>query len=413
MINIDLNSQFGKIEKPLESDFKPGLSVCMIVMNEEDNIQECIKSLKNIADEIIINDTGSTDDTIEAIREMYEYADTPRITLFKSTWKDHFALARNQAIELADHKWILWVDADDRIPEHSIEGINRLKTAPLDRFFGFQVINTNDDQPIGTRFVQVRMFPNHQKIRFERRIHEQVIGRCANLGLHCFYIPAEIYHTGYENAEEKERKAIRNIRLSNMEPELIGSDPSFTMNLGDSHFILQEWEKGIDIYKKCLVIPNLENIQSDIHTMVPYYIGIGYRNLKEYRDAISWTSLAYDADKSNLNAIYALGTLYELVNEKDKALEWYRKGIEVPYKPGSIGVALDSIRIFSYQGIVNIYVDNSQYEDAVEILLKMKKDYPQLIDIYDLLAKCYGLLGLEEKKRLISEEGKKLLKGVD
>jgi len=401
--NIDLNSKFGTIKKPLESDYKDGLTVCMIVRNEENNILECLESLIPVADQIVVNDTGSKDQTGKIVRN-FKHGYDKNITRIFADWEDDFALARNQSIEMASHKWILWIDADDRIPKESIEGINLLKTAPLSGIFGFNIINTNDGQPIGTRFVQIRMFPNHPKIRFERRIHEQVMGSAAELGLYCHYIPAKIYHTGYENREERERKAIRNIRISNLEPELIGADPSFTMSLADSHFTIGEWERGISIYEKCLKIPNLKKIQSDIHTMVPYNIAMGLVHLKQYKRAIVRLEESFASNKHNLNAIYYLARLHVILNDSTIAERWFKLALETPYKPGSIGIDVDSIKMFSFIGLSNIYIKDRKYKKAIKCLLQAKRAYPNLEDLYTSLSCCYVAIGRSKKSDKIMSE---------
>ncbi len=85
---------------------KPTLSVCMIVKNEEKSLPRCLESIKNVADEIIIVDTGSTDNTMSIARDfgakVYQYA-----------WKDNFSEARNHSLSHASCDWILQIDADE------------------------------------------------------------------------------------------------------------------------------------------------------------------------------------------------------------------------------------------------------------------------------------------------------------
>jgi glycosyltransferase involved in cell wall biosynthesis len=82
------------------------ISLCMIVRNEENTIARCLDSVKGIPDEIIIVDTGSTDNTKEIVR-LY----TDRI--YDYEWIDDFAAARNFAFDQATMDYILWLDADD------------------------------------------------------------------------------------------------------------------------------------------------------------------------------------------------------------------------------------------------------------------------------------------------------------
>ncbi len=86
------------------------LSICMIVKNEHDCLARALNCLKSFADEIIIVDTGSTDDT-KAIAQ--EFTDK----IFDFEWCDDFSKARNFSFEKASGDYIMWLDADDVIPE--------------------------------------------------------------------------------------------------------------------------------------------------------------------------------------------------------------------------------------------------------------------------------------------------------
>ena len=86
----------------------PGVSVCMIVRNEEALLPDCLASLKAWVDEICIVDTGSTDQTL-AIAQRFG------ARLKSVPWADDFAAARNQSLALATQPWILVVDADERL----------------------------------------------------------------------------------------------------------------------------------------------------------------------------------------------------------------------------------------------------------------------------------------------------------
>ena len=85
------------------------ISLCMIVKNEENNLRDCLNSIKEYVDEIVVVDTGSTDRTLKIAEEMGAKTST-------YIWNDDFSAARNASIELATCSWILWLDADDRIP---------------------------------------------------------------------------------------------------------------------------------------------------------------------------------------------------------------------------------------------------------------------------------------------------------
>lgn len=96
------------------------LSVCIIAKDEEPVIGRCLGSVAELADEIIFVDTGSRDDTEKIARAFTQHT-------FRFTWCDDFSKARNFAFSKATCDYIMWLDADDVLPDASRTGIARLK----------------------------------------------------------------------------------------------------------------------------------------------------------------------------------------------------------------------------------------------------------------------------------------------
>ena len=96
------------------------LSVCLIVKNEEKVIARCLDCVSQFADEIVVVDTGSVDNTISIARgftdKVYEYK-----------WCDDFSKARNFSFLQATSDYIMWIDSDDIVMEEDIQKIKRLK----------------------------------------------------------------------------------------------------------------------------------------------------------------------------------------------------------------------------------------------------------------------------------------------
>ena len=92
------------------------ISVCVIAKNEADVLGRCLESVKGL-DEIVVVDTGSTDNTKEIAKR---YTDN----VYDFVWCDDFSKARNFAIEQCTSDWILILDADEYLP--TIEGIYKL-----------------------------------------------------------------------------------------------------------------------------------------------------------------------------------------------------------------------------------------------------------------------------------------------
>jgi tetratricopeptide (TPR) repeat protein len=177
------------------------LSVCMIVKDEERVLGNCLKSIKGLADEIVVIDTGSTDRTVEIARSF-----GAKVYFFQ--WCDDFSAARNQYLQHATGDWILWVDADDVLPERSARRIKRLvKSASKDSAFFFVLKSPLSDGTISSMF-QLRMFPNLPGIEYRRPIHEEIITSLSEHGVkrHHHVKDIEIIHTGYADPAEMAQK---------------------------------------------------------------------------------------------------------------------------------------------------------------------------------------------------------------
>lgn len=148
---------------------KPLLSLCMIVKNEEIYLPQCLESVKDVVDEMIIVDTGSTDDTPNIAKQfgafVYDYA-----------WQDDFAAARNIGLDKANGVFILILDADEQLaPDAQTHLRSFLYNTPAEgiylivRSFGL----TNALAPYYDS-EQVRLFRNRPQYRFENAIHEMI-----------------------------------------------------------------------------------------------------------------------------------------------------------------------------------------------------------------------------------------------
>ncbi len=100
-----------------------GISLCMIVKNEERFLAECLESVKDVVDEINIVDTGSTDRTVEIARSYGANV------IFRE-WRNDFAWARNEALQMATKRWTFVLDADEELEQECVAQLRSLKTTP-------------------------------------------------------------------------------------------------------------------------------------------------------------------------------------------------------------------------------------------------------------------------------------------
>jgi glycosyltransferase involved in cell wall biosynthesis len=168
----------------------------MIVKNEEANLADCLQSVADLVDEIIIVDTGSTDRTPE-IAALFgaKVVDFP--------WVESFAAARNEALRHATRAWIFWMDADDRLDEANRGRLRELFSGlkPDNVAYAMKCLcRAEPGSETGTVVDHIRLFPNHAKIRWQYRVHEQILPAVRPLGGAVRWSEVVIHHVGYQDA---------------------------------------------------------------------------------------------------------------------------------------------------------------------------------------------------------------------
>ncbi len=142
----------------------------MIARDEEDNIGRCLASVNEIAEELIVVDTGSKDRTIEI-------AEGFGARIIEFPWVDDFSAARNVGVEQARGDWILFLDADEElVAKDRPELVKLLVDSEFDAYFLTLVRLDGDDASTAEQrtFPSVRLFRNRPDHRFSGRVHETV-----------------------------------------------------------------------------------------------------------------------------------------------------------------------------------------------------------------------------------------------
>lgn len=221
------------------------LSVCIIAKNEEKIIGRCLESIQSIADEVIVVDTGSTDQTL-TIAKKYN-----AISL-EMLWENDFSKARNLGLEKATKDWILILDCDEYLEETECEKLKILLNTPSDlEAYHFRILNYIGGRVSSTAMV-LRLFRNRKEYRFEGKIHEQIINSIARLsGTKCLKeIDISIKHDGYDNALYSQKdKSKRNLDLL-LSYEESKRDGYYYYSLGNEYARIKELHKAIACYRR-------------------------------------------------------------------------------------------------------------------------------------------------------------------
>lgn len=188
------------------------ISVCLVVKNEEKYLKRCLTSIKNVADEIIVVDTGSDDRTVEVAREF-----TDRI--FEVRWRDDFSKARNFALNKATGDWVLMLDGDEELDPGCITLLREKVDSNDSEGYLIKVVNYYDSgNGVETApDVVFRLFRNNRSYRYTGAIHEQICENIIEVNPKAKISIAEdicIIHYGYLAEEiSAKNKAERNTRL--------------------------------------------------------------------------------------------------------------------------------------------------------------------------------------------------------
>lgn len=187
------------------------ISQCMIVKNEEQNIRRALEWAKDIVCEQIVVDTGSIDDTIGIAQEM-------GAKVYRFTWNNDFAAAKNYAIEQATGEWIAFLDADEYLIKEDADKLPDI----LERINGKSMdivrtnwLNINQKGDVFGVFEQDRFFRNDKDIKYEGKIHEALVSSTGRqLCVMNMQDTIRIFHTGYAWTQElRKTKSIRNEKM--------------------------------------------------------------------------------------------------------------------------------------------------------------------------------------------------------
>lgn len=182
------------------------LTVSMIVKNEERFLPECLSSVKDVADEIIVVDTGSTDRTVEIARSF-------GARVIEIEWPDDFSAARNVGLDLVKTPWVLVMDADEELIPDDIPTLTQAIKTPIADGYNIRIVSVMDQaQDISESYV-LRLFRSHPKVRFEGKVHEQVFQALGRQRMQVAPINARLLHKGYLNAIMESRDKTKRNRV--------------------------------------------------------------------------------------------------------------------------------------------------------------------------------------------------------
>ncbi|MDP7180309.1 MAG: tetratricopeptide repeat protein [Candidatus Woesearchaeota archaeon] len=363
----------------------PTISLCMITKNEEAYLEPCLNSVKDLVDEIIIVDTGSTDKTIEIANKF-------NAKIVKKPWNNDFSQARNESLKHATKDWILVLDADETITKEDHNKIKQL--TETNTHLGFMLIQrsyTNDSSSIkwssskddpyqeskqysGWVYSGItRLFKNDKRIQFEYPVHETVKESIKRIGkIESTEIP--IHHYGKtKSKEEMNKKGEMYMEIG--KEKLDENKPKFYYELGVQAMVLNKFDEAITNLKKAI----------ELNKQWPApYISLGniYCKQKKFEEAIAILEEAKKVDEKDSNIHNNLGVAYEMVRDDRSALESYKHAINY-----------NKQNVDAYSNVTRILVKHNKIDEAIPLVKLLMGFKPKDIANYSNL----GILFIQKK----------------
>jgi glycosyltransferase involved in cell wall biosynthesis len=354
-----------------------GISLCMIVKNEERFLEACLESIKDVVDEINIIDTGSTDRTIEIAQKYGAKIDYRE-------WRNDFSWARNEALSMATRRWTLVLDGDEELERESVEMLRSLRTTPAGTAAVYiNIVNLVDDSAgAGTMSHRlIRIFPTSPDFRYNGVIHE-ALTRPGGAEFAAVLSPITILHKGYtvELLAAREKDA-RNRPLLERAYKENGDDLFSMFNFGNSEICCGNTEHGIEILERMLATPIAPKLYFPIAYLMlaqSYCEKLG--QLEKALEVIEEGERKFSGDAG---IVFTKAQVLMKMNRMDDAREAFDKALGMR-EAMALQVMTDE-EIFEwkiYYAIAGLYEREENYEKAVEYIDKALANKPRAVNLH-------------------------------
>ena len=343
---------------------KISISLCMIVKDEEELLENAIKSVQTHMEisDIVVADTGSEDRTKEV-------AEKCGARVFDFEWCKDFSAARNFAASKAENDWIIFLDADEEIVEANITEIEEL----LDDEKCIGIIMMIELANNSTRRV-TRLY-NRRTHDIKGRIHENISPK-KGIKSKRIQLPILTNHRGYlPELWKRKEKFERNEAMLKMALKEKPNDPYLLYQLGKCYFSFnRDLEKAGECFEKTLAICD-EVEREYIYDTVECY-GYTLLNTERYRDALNLLEAYTDFYWEKPDYRFLMAHIYQNNAMFIEAVGCYEtcigadmfdtKGITSFLSYYNIGVILEIVGMI--EDAVDVYKECGDYPPAVERL---------------------------------------------
>ncbi|MBB2479527.1 glycosyltransferase [Bacillus sp. APMAM] len=290
------------------------ISLCMIVKNEQQTLEHCLQSVKDATDEIIIMDTGSTDQTKEIAKKW-------TTLVYDFEWNDHFADARNAAFAKSTKDYILWLDADDILLPKDYEKLLKLKQSLSPEVDAVSMPYHCDFDDFGNTTLKVRRIRLIKRLRnyqWEGAVHEDLLIDDGNI----YDSDIVITHRKNHKTSDPDRNLKIYEKLLKREKDLTARDSlHYAMELHQH----REYRKATEYYLKFLDFGNL----SDENRILAYTrLADCYYYLGDRKKERECTFKTFEYDVPRPESCCRLGYYFLEKQQYHQAIFWYKTAAE-------------------------------------------------------------------------------------
>ncbi|MGG1877322.1 glycosyltransferase [Paenibacillus cisolokensis] len=284
---------------------KAKISLCMIVKDEADFIEQAIGTAKPFIHEIIIVDTGSSDQTPEL-------AESLGAKVFRKSWNNDFSEVRNFSIKQATHPFILVMDADEIISNASTESLSKLCEQLRESPGSAGVVTILNETMSGdvSSTTVVRIFPKDDRYQFKGKIHEQLtfMGGSIQENIDSGVM---VKHYGYTQSQiTKKNKYERNLSLLIKELNSQSDTSYIQYQIGRTYYIMKEYVQAEHFLNEC-VEAELKGSRRNFMSSALLTLGYCYIHSRKFDNLLECYQLAIDLfpDYTDLYFMYGVGLI--------------------------------------------------------------------------------------------------------
>ena len=303
-------------------------SVCYIVKNEELNIEKTILKLidlfgepETIGYEILVVDTGSTDDTVNTAKKY-----GARVEFFE--WIKDFSAARNETMKMAKYDRVLFLDADEIPEKGDLDEILALWGKYPDAIGRIERRNLCNNGEGGSCILtdRVERFFDRRLYHYEGVIHEQVTKNEAG-EMYGYPIPFTVYHEGYYGTDEQlKEKAQRNNELLMKEMEKNPEDPYIYYQLGQSYDLMGDFKTSLEFYEKSYNL--CPDRKTEYAGILIRSLGSIYIKLEKNEEAIKLVKEEENNFSDYGDFLCFAGHAYTRAGDLENAIKMYKKALK-------------------------------------------------------------------------------------